>query len=119
MAVELGVGREFFEAVDAGDVFGPAGDAAEHGLGGGEVFAAAGEVFGDGAADVVGFADIEFVEAGEYIKEGDRDGVDATDAGAVASGDGVEPAAAARASGDCSEFVSGDANAVADVVIEF
>gem|GEM_PF-2371261 len=118
-AVLLGVVWEGVEVCDSGDIFLPAWQGAEDWFGCGEIFAAGGQAGGDLPIDLVGFADAEFREPAEDIEQSDGDGVNATDAGAVAGCDGIEPAAAAGATCYGTEFVAGDADAIADVVIEF
>ena len=61
----------------------------------------------------VGRADVDVIEAVEHVELGQRERVEAVDADAVAHGDGVVPAAAARPAGDRAVLVAALAQAVA------
>ena len=69
------------------------------------------------AVEFVAGADFDAVEGVESVEVGDREVVDAVDHSRVPDGDGVEPTAAAGASGGCAEFATHPVEHVADSLV--
>src|SRR6478736_5776041 len=94
--VGLGVGGQVLEAAAAGDVLPPAVELLVDRRRVVEVGLVDRHLVVAHAADVVGDADRDLLEAGEDVELGDDEVGDAVDARGVAADDGVHPAAAAR-----------------------
>src|SRR5581483_8833380 len=118
LEVGLGVLRQLVEAAHAEGGLAPAGQALVHRLDAGQAFGADGRGIHGHAVDLVAGADAHRLHAVEDVELGDAQAGDAVVEDGAARGDGVEPAAAARAAGDGAVFVALVADGLADVVVQ-
>ncbi len=117
--VVLGLGGQLVEVGDVVESVVPAGEGFVEGLGLGELQGVGGEPVCALALNVVVGADVEFVEGGEDIQKHEGGTGCAGDGDGVAQRDGVDPAAAARASRGGAVLVAAIADLCAGGIVEF
>src|SRR5262249_30584559 len=108
--------RQVGQVADSGEVDAPAGERFVDRAAALEQERIAGEIFHAAAIQIIGGADRDLIDFAQYVQEHDGELVGAGEGGGVAGGDGVEPAAAARAAGDGAVLAAGAADLLADAV---